>query len=87
MKIILRLILLSILCLNAPRFGVENRVRVGTTGDYPPLTLFDEKNHSFSGLDVDLLTKFAEQNNIKIDWVKTEWESLSTDFQVGKFDV
>ena len=79
--------LLFLLSFSLPCIGVESRIRVGTTGDYPPLTLYDEKTHTFSGQDVDLLTKFAEQNNLKIDWVKTEWENLSTDFQAGQFDV
>eukprot|EP01060_Flectonema_neradi_P036914 TRINITY_DN7278_c0_g2_i1.p1 TRINITY_DN7278_c0_g2~~TRINITY_DN7278_c0_g2_i1.p1 ORF type:complete len:241 (+),score=39.29 TRINITY_DN7278_c0_g2_i1:48-770(+) len=59
-------------------------VRVGTCGDYPPLTI--EKDGQFSGLSVDLLNKTAKQANIEIEWVKTTWPELHKGLLSGAYD-
>ena len=38
-------------------------MRVGTTGDYPPLTVYDAKTKEFSGIDIEAAKKLAQSSN------------------------
>ena len=61
-------------------------LRVGTTGDYKPLTWHDPTTRTFSGTDIDLMEAFADDQGLKILFVKTTWPTLSADLAAGKFD-
>lgn len=56
----------------------EGVLTVCTTGDYAPFTV--EKDGDFSGIDVDLAKKFAEDLDVKVEFVSTEWKTLMPDF-------
>ncbi|MCG8546472.1 MAG: transporter substrate-binding domain-containing protein [Alphaproteobacteria bacterium] len=60
-------------------------LRVGTTGDYKPLTWHDPTTRTFSGTDIDLVEAFADDQGLKIRFVKTTWPTLSADLAAGKF--
>ena len=56
----------------------EGVLTVCTTGDYAPFTV--EKDGEFSAIDVDLAKKFAEDLDVKVEFVGTEWKTLMPDF-------
>lgn len=58
-------------------------ILVGTTGDYPPLTAKSESD--FSGIDIDIIKKFAKDNNLNLKFVPTTWQTLSNDLSSSKF--
>ncbi|WP_310619201.1 transporter substrate-binding domain-containing protein [Flexibacterium corallicola] len=60
---------------------------VGTTGDYAPLTWYDEKNERFTGSSIDLVQSFAKDENYKLKFVKTTWPDLSSDLAKGRFQM
>ncbi|ASG68370.1 cyclohexadienyl dehydratase [Francisella halioticida] len=60
-------------------------ILVGTTGDYAPFSIY--QNKEFSGKDIDLIKEFAKTQKQNIEFVKTTWASSSKDLAKGKFDV
>lgn len=62
-------------------------LRVGTTGDYPPLTVYDVRKDLFSGTDVQMARQLAEYLKVKIQFIKTSWVTLNQDLLAGKFDI
>ena len=60
-------------------------LRVGSTGDYRPLTWYDPASGTFSGSDIDLIEAFAKDKGFDIRFVKTTWPTLSADLAAGKF--
>lgn len=62
-------------------------LRVGTTGDYPPLTYYDAKTGKFSGIDIDKALDLGKYLGRKIQFVLTSWSTLSADLMENKFDI
>lgn len=62
-------------------------LRIGTTGDYPPLTQYDARTGQFSGTEVEMARQFAQYLGKKPEFIKTSWPTLSADLQAGKFDM
>ena len=62
-------------------------IRVGTTGDYPPLTVYDEKKTEYLGFDIDMAKNLGQYLHRKIIFVKTTWPTLEQDLQADKFDI
>ncbi|WP_246858509.1 transporter substrate-binding domain-containing protein [Citricoccus sp. SGAir0253] len=61
------------------------RLRVCTTGDFPPFAVEDETGE-LAGIDVDMARDLALTLGVEVEWVKTEWKSLMEDFQ-AKCDI
>ncbi|UTW43708.1 transporter substrate-binding domain-containing protein [bacterium SCSIO 12844] len=83
---ILKGVVLSLLLLNTS-FAAEKVLKVGTAGDYKPLTWYDVKTKRFSGTDIQLVKAFAKANDYKIQWIKTTWPNLSKDLAQEKFQM
>ncbi|MGQ4002131.1 transporter substrate-binding domain-containing protein [Francisellaceae bacterium CB300] len=62
-------------------------LKVGTTGDYASFSIYNQKNDSYSGKDIQLIKEFAKSNNEDIKFVKTSWKTSSDDLKNNKFDV
>lgn len=62
-------------------------VRIGTTGDYRPLT-FREQDGSLWGLEIDVAHKIASSLGVEVQFVPTSWPTLSEDTcaEPKKFD-
>jgi cyclohexadienyl dehydratase len=65
----------------------ETTLRVGTTGDYPPLTYLDPPTGRFSGQAVDLIEAFAREQGYRLELVLTTWPTLMPDLVAGRFQV
>jgi len=65
----------------------ESTVRVGTAGDYRPLTWYDPATGAFSGLAIDMVEAFAEDQGLTIEFVQTSWPTLMEDLLAGDFDM
>jgi cyclohexadienyl dehydratase len=64
------------------------RLTVGTTGDYPPLTLWLEPyDHNLgpTGFSIAAVQVIAAEMNLELDYVPTTWPTLSKDLQSGRF--
>lgn len=62
-------------------------LRVGTTGDYPPVTYHDPQTGRFSGHDIALIEAFAKDQGYCAELVLTTWPTLMQDLTAGRFQV
>jgi len=60
-------------------------INVGTTGDYKPFTYFNGK--TYSGYDIDVANKFAENLGVEVHFVHTTWKTLISGLQENKYDI
>lgn len=62
-------------------------LRVGTAGDYQPMSFLDPETNTYVGFDAELAEDLAASLNVKIEYVKTSWPTLMEDTLAGKFDL
>ena len=62
-------------------------IRIGTTGDYRPMSYFNATTGEYEGIDAELSKLIAESLGVKIEYVKTTWSTLTADTLAGKFDI
>lgn len=65
----------------------DSLLRVGTTGDYPPLTSFDTLTGKFSGDEINMALALGKHLGKKVVFVKTSWKMLTEDMLANKFDM
>lgn len=68
---------------------IESRgtLRVGTTGDYRPMSYLNRETGQYEGFDAALAEKIADYLHVKVEYVPTTWPTLASDTQEGKFDI
>lgn len=66
---------------------VNSELRVGTTGDYPPLTSFDTLTHQFHGDEIEMALHLGKYLGKQVTFVKTTWKDLGSDLLAKKFDI
>lgn len=97
-RILIALLALSLLCFGAagaegtlPRTPEEIRaggvLRVGTAGDYQPMSYLDPETNTYVGFDAELAEDLAASLGVEIEYVKTSWPTLMEDTLAGKFDL
>ncbi len=62
-------------------------LRVGTTGDYRPMSFLDPETGTYWGFDTDLAEDLARALKSEIEYVPTSWPSLMEDTLAGRFDL
>ncbi|MBO4401486.1 MAG: transporter substrate-binding domain-containing protein [Selenomonadaceae bacterium] len=62
-------------------------IRIGTTGDYRPMSYFNEKTGEYEGIDAELSKIIADSLGVEIEYVPTTWKTLTADTLAGKFDI
>ena len=62
-------------------------LKVGTAGDYQPMSYLDPKTGSYVGFDAELAEDLAASLGVDIEYVKTSWPTLMDDTLAGKFDL
>ena len=62
-------------------------LKVGTTGDYKPMSYIDPATGDYIGYDVVLAKELAAALNVEIEFVTTSWPTLMEDTQLDKFDL
>ncbi|CAH7118801.1 Cyclohexadienyl dehydratase [Vibrio chagasii] len=62
-------------------------LRVGTTGDWNPMTMKDPATNSYRGFDVDVTTELAKDLGVKVEYVATDWKTLVNGITANKYDV
>ncbi|MBQ6149334.1 MAG: transporter substrate-binding domain-containing protein [Oscillospiraceae bacterium] len=62
-------------------------LRVGTTGDYQPMSYLDPQTGEYEGFDDALARDLADSLGVEIEYVPTTWPTLMEDTLSGKFDV
>ena len=62
-------------------------LRVGTTGDYKPMSFLDPETGTYWGFDTELAEDLAWSLGAAIEYVPTSWPTLTEDTLAGKFDL
>ena len=62
-------------------------LRVGTTGDYCPMSYRNPKTNAYEGFDVALAEDLAASLGVGIEYVPTTWPTLMQDTLDRKFDL
>ena len=60
-------------------------LKVGTTGDWNPMTMKDTATNSYTGYDIDVMTELAKDLNVKLEFVPTDWKTLVSGVTSGKY--
>jgi len=72
----------------SPEEIMERKVlRVGTAGDYLPMSYLDPDTGSYVGFDAELAEDLAAALGVELVYVKTSWPTLMADTLAGKFDL
>lgn len=62
-------------------------IRIGTTGDYIPMSYLNPETGKYEGIDAELSELIAASLGVKIEYVATTWPTLAADTQADKFDI
>lgn len=62
-------------------------LKVGTTGDYKPMSYLDPETGRYIGFDAELAEDLADALGVDIEYVETSWPTLMDDTLAGKFDL
>lgn len=60
-------------------------LKVGTTGDWNPMTMKDVASNSYTGFDIDVMKELAKDMGVKVEFVATDWKSLVSGVTAGKY--
>jgi len=63
------------------------RLRIGTSGDYPPFSDWPAGQVEPRGFSVDVAQAYATSQNRSVDWVRFRWPELRDDLEKGRFDL
>ncbi len=62
-------------------------LRVGTTGDFNPMSMRDPATNTYKGFDIDVTTELAKDMGVKIEFVPTDWKSIVNGIVADKYDI
>lgn len=62
-------------------------LRVGTTGDYKPMSYLNKETGQYEGFDAEMAASLAQALGVKLEYVPTQWKTLQADTLADKFDV
>lgn len=79
------LFILLILLISTHSFAAEKTLTCATT-HYPPYTIFDKSNNTFTGLDMAIIDPVFKQLNLDIKIVNLPWIRLKQEIKKNTFD-
>ena len=62
-------------------------LRVGTTGDFNPMSFKDPGSNEYQGFDIDVAKQFAADMEVEIEFVPTDWKTLVNGVVADKYDL
>ena len=65
----------------------SGKLRVGTTGDWNPMSMIDPSNNSYEGFDIDVVTQLAADMGVELELVPTDWKSIVAGITADKYDI
>ena len=60
-------------------------LKVGTTGDWNPMTVRDPATNAYVGYDIDIMTELAKDLGVELELVPTDWKTLVNGVVAGKY--
>lgn len=65
----------------------EGVLKVGTTGDWNPMTMRDVATNSYEGYDIDVMTQLAADLGVEVEFVPTDWKTLVAGVTSGQYHI
>lgn len=65
----------------------SGELRVGTTGDWNPMTIKNTTTGNYEGFDIDVVTELAKDMGVKLTFVPTDWKTLINGVVANKYDM
>ncbi|MDA8747852.1 transporter substrate-binding domain-containing protein [Litoreibacter sp.] len=62
-------------------------LKVGTTGDWNPMSVRDPATNSYVGYDVDVMTQLATDLGVELEFVPTDWKTLVNGVVAGNYHI
>ena len=62
-------------------------LRVGTTGDFNPMSFRNPSSGALEGYDIDAVEKLAADMGVRIEYVPTDWKTLVAGIVADKYDI
>lgn len=62
-------------------------LRVGTTGDFNPMSIRDPASNTLTGFDIEAMTQLAADMGVKVEFVPAEWATLVNGITADRFDI
>ena len=93
MKKIILLLLVTLLPSSINAETILNKIltsgelRVGTTGDWNPMTVKDPASNEYKGFDIDVVAELAKDMSVTLKLVPTEWKTLVSGITSNKYDL
>ncbi len=65
----------------------NGKLRVGTTGDWNPMSMIDPNSKERTGFDIDIAKELASDMGVKVVFVPTTWKTLVNGVVADKYDM
>ena len=65
----------------------EGVLKVGTTGDWNPMTMRDVATNAYTGYDIDVMTQLAADLGVEVEFVPTDWRTLVNGVVAGQYHI
>ena len=65
----------------------SGEIKVGTTGDWNPMTIKDPSTNKYIGFEIDIVNELANDMGVKLVIIPTEWKTLVNGIVTNKYDI
>lgn len=62
-------------------------LKVGTTGDWNPMSVRDPATNSYKGFDIDIMSELAKDLGVEVEFVPTDWKTLVNGVVAGQYHI
>ena len=62
-------------------------LKVGTTGDWNPMSVRDPATNSYKGFDIDIMNELATDLGVEDEFVPTDWKTLVNGVVAGQYHI
>ena len=62
-------------------------LKVGTTGDWDPMTMKDPATNKYKGFDIDVMNELAKDMGVKVEFVPAEWKTIVSGITSARYDI
>src|SRR5210317_660309 len=65
----------------------NGELRVGTTGDWDPMSMKDPATNKYKGFDIDVMRELAKDMGVKVKFVPAEWKTIVSGITSERYDI
>jgi cyclohexadienyl dehydratase len=65
----------------------NGELRVGTTGDWDPMSMKDPATNKYKGFDIDVMSELAKDMGVKVIFVPTDWKTIVSGITANRYDL